>query len=211
MSADGISLFIQSTLAVATPTFPYGPTNSNVNSPFSVNVYVVFPSLFVTTVPSLSNVIVTVTSSFVSSVISYVKLAFGNVLHIQSTSAIAVPSFPYGPLNSNVNSPFSVNVYLLLPSLFSISTSSLTSPFTLNFTVTVTSLFVGSDISYSNIASGNVLQIQSTSAIAFPLFPSPSSNSNVNVPFSVNVYVVLPLLFNTVISVLGFTNVTTTS
>ena len=53
-----------------------------------------FPSLFRISVPSLSKVTVTVTGWFVVSFMSYSKVAFGNVLIIQSTDAVTVPEFP---------------------------------------------------------------------------------------------------------------------
>ena len=62
--------------------------------------------------------IVAITSPFVASIMLYEIVGTGAVLSIQSTVAVAVPVFPKSFTNSNVNVPFSVNVYVLFPSLF---------------------------------------------------------------------------------------------
>ena len=91
------------------------------------------------------------------------------------------------------------------PSLFKTITSSLV------IKVAVTFWFVISVISYCTEPIGATLSIQLTTALIVPLVPLLSTNSNVNSPFSVNVYVSFPSLFVIVISVLGFTTVATTS
>ena len=65
LSGFGCSPPIQLTLAITVPLFPTLSTNSKVKSPFSVNVYVLLPLLFVTTISSLSFVRVAVTGSLV--------------------------------------------------------------------------------------------------------------------------------------------------
>ncbi len=103
-------MYIQSTFATAVPVFPAASSNSNVNSPFSVNVCVLFSSLFVIVTFSLSKLIVAVTSSLVASVVLYSIVATGATLSIQSTVTVVVPVFPNKSAYSNVNSPFSSNV-----------------------------------------------------------------------------------------------------
>ena len=58
-----------------------------------------------------------------------------------STSAVAVPIFPAASIKANSNTPFSVNVYVLLPSLLVIVASSSI------VNVATTSLFVASKLS----------------------------------------------------------------
>ena len=125
-----------------------------------------FPSLFVIVTFFLSKLIVATTGWFVASVISYEILPFGTFLSIQSTFAVAVPLFPSSFVNSNVNVPFSVNVYVSFPLLFVIV--KFWSPLS---KVATTSLFVFSVISYLTVALGVVLSIQSTFAVALPSFP----------------------------------------
>ncbi len=203
-SAVGASLSIQSTITVIFPETPNSSIYSKLNIPFLTKVYELLPLLFKTSIFEFSDVIVAVTSSFVISFLLYVTLILVGSF-IQSTFAVAVPLFPALSTNSNVNSPFSVKIYVSEPLLFVIVTSSL------GFKVTVTGSIVFSVLLYSNSAVGTSLSIQSTFAVAVPLFPLTSTNSNVNSPFSVNVYVSEPLLFSIVISVLGLTKVTTTS
>ncbi len=86
-----------------------------------------------------------------------------------------------------------MNVYTFDPSLFNIVTFSL-----LKLIVAVTSWdtlapsSVGFAGLYSIVPIGSVLSIQSTSAVAVPLFPASSIYSKICVPFSVNVYVLPP-------------------
>ena len=119
--ATGLALSIQLTTAFAVPLFPDGPTNLNSYSPFSVNVCVFPPS---TVTFCLSNVIVAVTSPFVGLVVLYVIVGTGTSLSIQLTSARAVPLSPFAFSNANSYCPFCVNVYWLLPPLFTIFTFS---------------------------------------------------------------------------------------
>ena len=162
------------------------------------------PLLLSIVILEFSDFNVATTSLLVKVLISYSIFTFVGTF-IQSTFAVASPLLPASSTNSNVNSPFSVNVYVSFPLLFVIVT------FSLGFKVTVTGSIVFSVLLYSNSAVGTSLSIQSTFAVAVPLFPLTSTNSNVNSPFSVNVYVSEPLLFSIVISVLGLTKVTTTS
>ena len=125
-----------------------------------------------------------VTSWFVGFVVLYVIVAFGNVLSIQVTFAIAVPVFPAGSIYLKVNSPFSVNVWTFPPSTI---TSSLS-----NVTVALISSFVGFVVLYVIVATGAFLSIQVTFAIAVPIFPAGPMNANSYSPFSVNVCVFPP-------------------
>ena len=93
------------------------------------------------------------------------------------TIAVATPLFPALSTNSNVNTPFFVNTLVALPLLFVIVISSLKS-----VNVTTTSLLVGSVILYLTFAVGTTLSMLFTVAMAVPLFPALSINSNVNVP-----------------------------
>ena len=107
-------------------------------------------------------------------------------------------------INSNVNVPFSVNVYWFLPPLFSIVTSP-SSSFS-KTTVAVTSLFVGFIVLYTTVASGTFLSIHVTSAIATPVFPAGPTYWNSYTPFSVNVCVfppstVTPSLSNVIVAI----------
>ncbi len=133
-----------------------------------MKIYVSSP--IITNISKLSNTTVAFTSSLVGSVVLYFILAFGASLYIHVTFATAVPVFPASSTNSNVNSPFSVNVYVLLPSLFVILTFSLS-----KLIVAVTSWFVGSTSLYPIVATGAVLSIQFTVATAVPTFPNSSS------------------------------------
>ncbi len=178
---------IQVTVAVVIDIFPDSSTYSNTYSPFSVNVCVFPPS---TVTFSLSKLIVAITSLFVKFVVLYVIVAFGRFLSMFLTVAVADPVFPAASINSNVNVPFPVNVRVLLPLLFVIVISSL------GFTkVAITFPFVLLVVLYSIVAVGAILSIQVTTAFTLPLFPAASAYSNVNVPLSVNKYVVFPLLF----------------
>ncbi len=205
--AVGISLSIQSTFKVTVTLFPASSTNSitrfELFSNLNLNILFSYSTKYASSVNGLtflSNLIVDITFSFVAEVISYSTLAVGIVLSIQSTLAVILFGIPYPPTYSNVNSPFSVNVYVLLPLLFVIliyaSSSSVTN-------VTTTFLFVIVSILYISFTF-KVSLIQLTFAVAVPLFPASSSNSNVNSPFSLNVYVLLPLLFKIVIFSLAF-------
>ena len=142
--------------------------------------------MFVIVTFSLSNVTVAITFWFVNSFISYVIVAFGKVLSIFVTVAVAVPAFPALSTKLNVNVPLSVNVYVLFPSLFVIVTFS-----SLNVIVAIISWFVLYSALYFIVATGAILSIQSTVAVAVPAFPAGPINSNSNVPLSV----LLPLLF----------------
>jgi len=62
---DGIVLFILSTVATAVPAFHTQSINSNVNVPFSVNVYVSNHPLFVIVISSLTHHTVSVAVVFV--------------------------------------------------------------------------------------------------------------------------------------------------
>ena len=104
------SLEIHVTSTVAVPLFPTASSNSNVNSPFSVNVYLFFPSLFVILTFSLSNVIVAVTGSVVSFSVLYTIVPTGATLSIQSTLIGIIPLLPLSSTYSKLLSPFSVNV-----------------------------------------------------------------------------------------------------
>ena len=90
---------IQFTEAVILAVFPTSSWISNTNSPFSVNVWLFEPSLFVTVMVSLSFTRVAVTSLLVGPVISYFTSADGAFLSIQSTEAVIVfcslPIFRY--------------------------------------------------------------------------------------------------------------------
>ena len=114
----------------------------NSKVPFSVKVYVFLPLLFVIIISSDSSVKVAITSDFVFSVVLYLTLAVGSVLSIQSTVAVTSPFNPYSSTNSNVKLPFSLNLYVFLPSLLVIVSGlfSLTS-------IATTSIFVGVVIS----------------------------------------------------------------
>ena len=142
-------------------------------------------------IPFLVKLIVAITSWFVNVVVLYVTSAIGNTLSIHVTFASAEPVFPAASLNSNVKLPLFINVYVSFPSLFVIVISSLASS-----NVATTFPFVGLVTSYFIFAVGTTLSIQFTVAVTLPLFPALSANSKVKVPFSVNVYVFLPLLFN---------------
>ena len=66
--------------------------------------------MFVIVTSSSLNVIVATTSPLVEFSGLYVIVAVGATLSIQVTVAFAFPVFPDGPINSNSNSLFSVNV-----------------------------------------------------------------------------------------------------
>ena len=66
-----------------------------------------------------------------------------------------------------------------------------------------TSWFVGFVVLYDIWAIGVVLSIQSTVAVVAPTFPASSTNSNVKLPFSVNIYEFFPSLFVIVTFVLS--------
>ena len=151
------------------------------NVPFFVNVYVFFPPLFVIVI-LLFDVRVAITFLFVGCVVLYLISTLDVSVVILLTTAFAVPLFPALSTNSNVNIPFFVNVYVFFPPLFVILISSLASN-----NVATTFLFVGCVVEYFTFAVGAVLSIFLTVAVVFPLFPSSSTNSNVNVPFFVNV------------------------
>ena len=80
-----------------------------------------------------------------------------------------------------------------------------------NFSVATTSSLV--IVVVLNVTSnfGAVLSIHVTFAVVLPLLPLSSTYSNVNSPFSVNVWVILPSLLVTVIGLIGLTNSATTS
>ena len=103
--------------------------------------------------------------------VEYIKLTVG-CFAIQFTVAVAVPSFPALSTNLNVKLPFSSNVYVSLPSLFVIVTSSL------GTNVTVTDSSVKSIVLNVNSAVGSSLSIQSTVIVLVPTFPKPSTNSS---------------------------------
>ena len=72
-----MSLSIQFTFATAEPVFPFSSSNSNVDSPFSVNIYVSFPSLFVIVILVLGFTSLATTLPFVGSVVLYAIPAVG--------------------------------------------------------------------------------------------------------------------------------------
>ena len=84
------------------------------------------PSLFVIVISLLLSILA-VTSWFVIFSILYITVISGNSLSIQSTFAIALPSFPALSIKVNSNSPFSVNIYVFFPLLFVTVISSLAS------------------------------------------------------------------------------------
>ena len=77
-------------------------------------------------------------------------------------------------------------------------------------TVAITSWFVGFVVLYSIVTFGASLSIQLTTTGIVVLFPALSSNINSNLPFSLNVYEVLPSLFITLASFEMFSKVTIT-
>ena len=117
--AVGASVSIQSTVISLVPTLPNSSANLNSYDALASNVIVLLPSTGFSVICtscdkivifSLSNVIVATTSWFVSSVVLKLTSAWGGVLSIQSTRAVALPVRPSSSTNSKVNSPFSVKV-----------------------------------------------------------------------------------------------------
>lgn len=147
-----------------------------------VNTYVAEPELLVIVTPvSERPVRVTSTLPDVGETISYSTLAIGATLSIQFTVAVTNPVFPDKSSNSNVNVPFPVKIYHVNPPLL-VTTIGSERP----VSTATTSVFVREDGAYSTVAVGAIKsEIHDTVAVAEPVLPAISSNSNTNEPFQV--------------------------